>query len=229
MDGSSTIDPTGFIKSRALKFPKDGTYLTGKVRGLLRAGEYEKELTAAALKATREGDRVLDLGCGLGFVSGMIAKRRNIEAVYGYDGNATLLTYADAMLATNGISNVTLTHAVLGKRKSTAPFYVRTPFAASSLTPIEGEAGDATPVDMLNVKTVITAHKPTVVICDIEGGEADLLEDMPLKGVRQVVVKLHPGHIGHDGMHRVFAAAASAGLAYDPRLSAGRIVGLSAA
>ena len=53
MDGTGTIDPTGFIKSRSLKFPKDGTYLTGKVRGLLRTGEYERELVAAALKATR--------------------------------------------------------------------------------------------------------------------------------------------------------------------------------
>ena len=66
MDGTGTIDPTGFIKSRSLKFPKDGTYLTGKVRGLLRAGDYERELVAAALKATRAEDVVLDLGCGPG-------------------------------------------------------------------------------------------------------------------------------------------------------------------
>lgn len=229
MDGGNTIDPTGFIKSRALKFPKDGTYLTGKVRGLLRSGAYEQDLTAAALKATREGDRVLDLGCGLGFVAGMIAKRRNIEAIHGYDGNARLLTYADAMLATNGISNVTLTHGVLGKRKSSVPFHVRTPFAASSLIPIEGEEAEETTVDMLNVKTVMNAHKPTVVICDIEGGEADLLDAMPLKGVRQVVVKLHPTHIGHAGMRSVFKAMEKAELAYDPRISAGRIVGFVAA
>lgn len=229
MDGGNTIDPTGFIKSRALKFPKDGTYLTGKVRGLLRSGAYEQDLSAAALKATREGDRVLDLGCGLGFVSGMIAKRRNVEAIHGYDGNARLLTYADAMLATNGISNVTLTHGVLGKRKSSVPFHVRTPFAASSLVPIEGEGAEETTVDMLNVKTVMNAHEPTVVICDIEGGEADLLDAMPLKGVRQVVVKLHPTHIGHAGMRSVFKAMEKADLAYDPRISAGRIVGFVAA
>ena len=70
MDGSQTIDPTGYIKSRGLKFPKDGTYLTGKVRGLLRSGDYERDMAAAALKATREGDTVLDLGCGLGFTAG---------------------------------------------------------------------------------------------------------------------------------------------------------------
>lgn len=229
MDGSTSIDPTGYIKSRGLKFPKDGTYLTGKVRGLLRDHGYERALTAAALKATREGDTVLDLGCGLGFVSGMLAKRRNVAAIHGYDGNAALLTYAEAMLATNGIDNVTLTHAVLGKRKSTVPFYVRAPFAASSLTPIEGEDVTEATVDMVNVKTTLTAIKPTVIICDIEGGEADLLDGTDLKGVRQVVIKLHPGHIGHDGMRTVFDAMGAAGLAYDPRLSAGRIVGFVAA
>ena len=225
MDGSKTIDPTGFIKSRALKLPKDDNYLTGKVRGLLRSGDYEKDLTAAALKATREGDRVLDLGCGLGFVSGMIAKRRNVEAIFGYDGNASLLAYADAMLATNGIKNVTLTNAVLGKRKSSVPFYVRAPFAASSLLPLKDNTGEEVTTDMLNVKTVMTSHKPTVVICDIEGGEVDLLGNLPLKGVRQVVVKLHPDYIGHDGMSELFKAMGTADLAYDPRLSAGRIVG----
>jgi len=229
MDGSTSIDPTGYIKSRGLKFPKDGTYLTGKVRGLLRENSYERDLTAAALKATREGDTVLDLGCGLGFVSGMLAKRRNIAAIHGYDGNAALLTYAEAMLATNGITSVTLTHGVLGKRKSTAPFYVRTPFAASSLIPVDGANEAESQVEMLNVKTTLTATKPTVIICDIEGGEADLFDGTDLKGVRQVVVKLHPNHIGKDGTRKVFDALSAAGLAYDPRLSSGRIVGFSAA
>lgn len=224
MDGGKTIDPEGFIKSRALKFPKDGNYLTGKVRGLLREGNYERDLTTAALKVVRADDRVLDLGCGLGFVAGMIAKRRKVAEIHGYDGNPALLTYAEAMLATNGISNVTLTHAVLGKRKSTVPFYVRAPFAASSLKGDEDDGSTETTVDMLNAKTVMSSVKPTVVLCDIEGGEADLLDDLPLKGVRQLVVKLHPSLIGHDGTLRVFAAATKAGLAYNPRVSAGRIV-----
>ena len=229
MDGSNTIDPTGYIKSRGLKFPKDGTYLTGKVRGLLRTGGYERELVAAALKATHEGDRVLDLGCGLGFVSGMLAKRRNVEAIHGYDGNATLLTYAEAMLATNGIKTVTLTPGVLGKRKSSVPFHIRAPYAASSLLAVDGEEAEEVKVEMHNVKTVLSAVKPTVIICDIEGGEADLLDGITLKDVRQVVVKLHPNHIGHAGVGSVFDALGKAGLVYDPRISAGRIVGFVAA
>lgn len=225
MDGSNTIDPNGFIKSRGLKFPKDGTYLTGKVRGLLRENAYEHALTTAALKATREGDTVLDLGCGLGFVSAMLAKRRKVTAIHGYDGNATLLTYAEAMLATNGIKNVSLTHGVLGKRKSTASFYVRTPFAASSLTPVKDDDARETTVEMHNIKTTLTTLKPTVIICDIEGGEVDLLKDAALKGVRQLVIKLHPSHIGHTGIRDLFDALGAAGLAYDPRISTGRIVG----
>ncbi|MEL6619251.1 MAG: FkbM family methyltransferase [Pseudomonadota bacterium] len=229
MDGSQTIDPTGYIKSRGLKFPKDGTYLTGKVRGLLRSGDYERDMAAAALKATREGDTVLDLGCGLGFTTGLIANRRKVEHIHGYDGNARLLTYADAMLATNGIKNVTLTHGVLGKRKSSVPFYIRAPFAASSLQRDEDAATQEVKVEMHNVKTVLGAVKPTVILCDIEGGEADLLDGITLKGVRAVIVKLHPGHIGHDGIRTVFDALGKAGLAYAPALSAARIVGFTAA
>jgi FkbM family methyltransferase len=229
MDGSDTIDPTGYIKSRSLKFPKDGNYLTGKVRGLLRTGDYEREMTAAALRATHEGDTVLDLGCGLGFVAGMIAKRRNIAAIHGYDGNATLLTYAEAMLATNGIHNVTLTHGVLGKRKGSVPFHIRAPFAASSLASVEGDEAEPVSVDMHNTKTVLGDVKPSVIICDIEGGEADLLDGITLKEVRQVVIKLHPNHIAHAGVRRVFEAMHNTGMVFDPRLSTGRIAGFVAA
>ncbi len=228
MDGSTTIDPDGYIKSRGLKFPKDGNYLTGKVRGLLREGDYERDMAAAALKATREGDTVLDLGCGLGFVTGILARRRKVAAIHGYEGNPRLLTYAEAMLATNGIDTVTLSHGVLGARKTTVPFFVRTPFAASSLY-ANDDPGDEITIDMLNAKTVVTATKPTVVLCDIEGGEADLLAALPLKGVRTLIVKLHPSHIGHAGVQSVFEHTSKANLAYAPALSTGRIVGFSAA
>lgn len=228
MDAPTTIDPDGVIKSRGLKLPKDATYLTAKVRGLLNDGSYERDLTDAALKATRDGDRVLDLGCGIGFVAAMLAKQHNITAIHGYDGNARLLTYAEAMLATNGISNVTLSHGVLGARNQTVPFYIRASFAASSLLTGGGRTPEMAEVDMFDANAIVTRVKPDVVICDIEGGEADLLATISLSGVRHLVVKLHPRHIGHDGMRAVFNAANAAGLAYDPGLSAGRIVGFVA-
>lgn len=228
MDGSATIDPTGYIKSRGLKFPKDGTYLTGKVRGLLRSGQYERDMAAAALKATHEGDRVLDLGCGLGFVAGMIANRRKVDAIHSFDGNASLLTYAEAMLTTNGINKVTLTPGVLGPRKSTASFFVRAPFAASSLKRSEDEEAEEIQVDVHNVKTIMGTVKPTVVLCDIEGSETDLIDALPLKGVRQIVIKLHPNHIGASGVQGIFDTLHGAGMVYDPRLSTGRIVGFVA-
>lgn len=159
----------------------------------------------------------------------MLAQRRNVAAIHGYDGNATLLTYAEAMLATNGITNVTLTHGVLGDHESTVPFYVRTPFAASSLAPIEGEDLPETAVQMYDFKTTLENLKPTVIICDIEGGEADLLKGADLTSVRQVVIKLHPDHIGHEGTCKLFDSMSMAGLAYDPRISSGRIVGFVAA
>jgi FkbM family methyltransferase len=226
---TKTKEPKAHIKSRGLKFPKDGTYLTGKVRGLLKSGAYERDLAAAALKATREGDIVLDLGCGLGFLCGILAKRRKVAAIHGYDGNAKLLGYAEAMLAANGITGVTLTPGVLGKRKATAPFYVRAPFAASSLVGVEGDDAVETEVEMHNIKTVLATVTPSVIICDIEGDEAELLEGADLTGVRQVVIKLHAIQLGHAGLRKLFDAMSAAGFAYDPRISAGRIVSFIAA
>lgn len=229
MDGGEGIDPTGFIRSRSLKFPSDRTYLTGKLRKLLRQNDYERALTAAALKVTRAGDTVFDLGCGLGFVSGMLAKRRKVAAIHAFDGNPSVLTFAEAMLATNGIRNVTLHHAVLGKRKAKVPFYILSPFAASSLHPDANRKMRKIEVEMRNFKTTLAELKPTVIICDIQGDEANLFDGARLDGVRQLVVRLHPKRIGHAGMHRLFASITKAGLAYDPRISAGNIVGFVAA
>ena len=60
------------------------------------------------------------------------------------------------------------------------------------------------------------AHKPTVVVMDVEGAELELAgQDWP-KSVRLIVLEIHSGKYGAAGIQRIFDAFSGAGFAYMP-------------
>jgi len=225
MDGSQVIEPKGFIKVNGVKFPKDGTIVTGRVRGLLRNGGYEGKEAQNLLRVVREDDVVIELGAGIGFTSTLLANKRKIQHIHAYEGNPALIPYIQSVYAANGVENATVTNAVLGKRKGSVDFFVRRNILASSLQEIEGTNVTSTPkVDVLNAKAVFKDINPTVLICDIEGGEADLIPSLDLSQLRAAVIGLHPQWIGPHGVNAVFKAMMDAGMAYYARGSSSKTV-----
>ena len=78
-------------------------------------------------------------------------------------------------------------------------------------------------VPALDMNAVIADLKPSVLICDIEGAEADLLPQMDLSGLRAVLIETHPQWIGKEGIRRLFACLDAAGLVFYPRWSHGKV------
>lgn len=224
-DALPEIDPTGWIESGGLKMPKDGQFVKGRVRGRIKRSVYDQAMTTAAVAATRAGDRVLELGCGLGFVTAQMARAHELDAIRAYDGHAGVLAYAEAMLATNGVPDVELVHGVLGPRKGKRIFHVRDPFMRSSLSDEADKTRYSETVPAENAKTVFHAFQPTALICDIEGAEVDLVKCAPLDGLDRAIVRLHPTRLGGQCVITIFQAFADAGLSYWPAVSAGPIVG----
>jgi len=214
-----------FIVSNGIKFPKQKPFISGNVRGALRKGSYEAREAAAAQKLIIEDDVVIELGAGLGYMSTLIATKTKAAHVHTFEANPQLIPYIRSVHIANEVENVTLHHAILGPRKGTADFYVRERFIASSLAPIEGtNVISVEQVEMRNAKTVFKEVKPTVLVCDIEGGEADLIPAMDLSNLRAAMIELHPQWIGPEGVNAVFAAFISAGMAYWSRGSHGKVV-----
>ena len=219
MDGATT-PAVDFIKSGKLRFPKRPGVLPPRIRRALRIGAYETKEAKAVLRVVREGDTVMELGGGVGFISSLIGTSRKVEHIHVFEANGTLAGYIAETHAANGVENATVHHAILGKRKGTAPFYVRGSLIASSLDEMDGKGVVRTEtVDVRNVKSEIKAIKPDVLVCDIEGAEADLIPQMDLSGLRAAVIELHPQWIGPEGVSTVFQAFMAAGLAYYPKLS----------
>ncbi|GLT10526.1 FkbM family methyltransferase [Sulfitobacter sp. PR48] len=230
MDGN-TVDTPGrktnaqFVMSRGMRFPKHPDIIQGRVRKLLRTNQYEAKETEAALRVVREGDVVMELGAGIGYMSTLVATKRKIASVHSFEANPHLIPYIQTVHAANGVKNASVTNAILGPRKGTVDFYVRDALLGSSLQVLEGEVDPpATKVDVLNMNTVMKEIKPNVLICDIEGAEADLIPQMDLSGLRAAILETHPQWIGPEGINKIFRAFMDAGLAYYHRGSQGKVV-----
>ena len=207
-----------------MKFPLDKAVLPPRVRKLLRTGAYEAKEAVAAKKLIRTGDVVMELGGGIGFMSTLVATKTPAKSVHSFEANPQLMPYIAQVHAENNVTNAHVTNAVLGDQDGTAAFYIRKNFLASSLDPME-DAEDCTRVEVptRDVNAVIKELQPSVLICDIEGAEADLLPKMDLTGLRAVVIETHPQWIGKAGMQKVFRCLDAAGLVFFPRWSHGKV------
>ncbi|MBL4556551.1 MAG: hypothetical protein JKP98_03220 [Rhodobacteraceae bacterium] len=67
-------------------------------------------------------------------------------------------------------------------------------------------------VPRLSLSRLIADVRPTVVLCDVEGGELDLFAGADLAGVRAVILELHPRVYGEEGTAQVLHALRQAGL-----------------
>jgi len=224
---AQTPTPAHYILSKGMKFPKDGTFITGQLRASLREDRYEAKEAQCVLKLVRDGDTVLELGAGIGFMSTLVATRRKIASVHAFEANPALIPYIRAVHAANGLSNAHVVHALLGAQAGRADFYVRNNLLSSSMAPLEGDTPDTVQkmqVDVLDAAEVFRDVAPTILIADIEGAEAQLLPMLDLTGLRGAMIELHPQYIGPAGVNAVFRAMMDAGLAYYARGSTQKVV-----
>lgn len=228
MDGSATPNSDfPVMHSRGVMVPRDPAVMTPKLRRALRLNGYEAKEVNAALKCVADGDTVLELGGGIGFVSTFLAKKRAVQAIHTYEANPHLIAFQHQMHALNEVTTVTTHNALLAPRKGKPQsFYVRENFLASSLSPEVSNmpVKSVEEVQVLGLNTVFREVKPDVFICDIEGAEAELLPHLKYDGLRAAIIELHPQWIGAEGVRAVFDAMHAAGLSYFPRWSDQKVV-----
>ncbi|MCV2891874.1 FkbM family methyltransferase [Lentibacter sp. XHP0401] len=230
MDTHQTDTPTAdtpVIRSRGVRVPKNPSVMTPKIKRSLRLHGYEGKEVNAAMRVVKAGDTVLELGGGIGFVSTILAKKRDVKAIHTFEANPHLINFQHQMHALNDVDTITTYNALLAARKGKPQkFYVRENFLASSLEPevTNMPVKSVEEVEVLGINATFNQIKPDVFICDIEGAEADLLPHLKYSGLRAAVIELHPQWIGAKGVRAVFDAMHEAGLTYFPRLSDQKVV-----
>ena len=213
------------VTSHGVVFPTDLPPLLFKTRRLLAQESYEEKETRAALKVVKRGDRVVELGAGMGYMSSIVAKNCDPAEVHAFEANPALIPCIKRVHSENGISNATVQHALLGEEEGAADFYVRQNFVESSMLPAPKETVVSRhTVPVLPARQTIADLSPDVLICDIEGAELSVLPLLDLSKLRVAIVELHPQYIGLRGVQMIFDAMTAGGLTYNPRRSNGKVV-----
>lgn len=214
-----------FIRSRGMLFPRT-PLLSKRIRANLRTDQYEARESDAVQKLVGPEDVVLELGAGIGYMSTLCAKICKAKAVHAYEANPNLIPYIQQVHEANAVKNVSVSNAMVGPKAGTATFYVRKNFLASSQTLINpsAEPPPSEQIEVRDAKKVTQELRPSILICDIEGAEKDVIPAMDLSSLRGAVVELHPQWIGEPGVRAVFDAMMAAGLTYFPRRSNAKVV-----
>jgi FkbM family methyltransferase len=200
----------------SIRLPIDHTVLSRRMERRLARGRYEPSVAAAAMEMVRDGDTVVELGGGLGYISAYLRRHTGAGRIVSYEANPHLISYARDVHRHSSALAIEVRHAVVLPVPSgaTMPFYIRSDFAASSLNESDGQPDQVVDVPVTSWSDVLDEIKPTVAIVDIEGGELDLLEAGDFDPVQRLVLETHPALYGTRGMKRLYAALAKHGFEY---------------
>jgi FkbM family methyltransferase len=212
------------IAFMGLQVPAFGPHMNDPIRNQLIDGLYEMPEILAARGLVRANDRVLEMGTGLGVVSSLVSRTQVGVTVESYEANATLLPTIDTLHRINGITAVKVTNAVLVSGPSgTRTFFLHDSFAESSLHETPLMQGSVT-VPALSFNEVVGRLRPDVLLCDIEGGEADLFNGIDMSSFRALIVELHPAVLTRQQIKQIYDTCMGAGFYPRVELSTGQVV-----
>lgn len=196
------------IVTNGIKIPFVRQIITPAIEGPIRNSRYETGECKALKELLQPGDRVLELGAGVGLLSTVAALCAGVESVVTVEANPEIIPLIRETHRLNGATNVTLLHGVAASEgKDPVDFYLRQDFWASSMEPDSRPYLRAVKVPICPINELIKLHRPTVIACDIEGGELGLFDDSDLSGVRVIVIEFHPkvyGQANVDAIMRHF-------------------------
>ena len=227
---------SSFVEHLGIRIPIDPSVMSEKMRHAVQTGRYDQDRAARMVQMLEPGDRVVDLGAGLGFISAFIARLGRAETVVAIEGDPNIIPLIQALHRMNDVSCVVRNALVVPSRTAdTAPFYVHHDLWASSLLPLKARnLKEIIQVPVLTFAEVINEYAPTILMIDFEvlrelvpsiaSPQVDVMGQIDFRAVPKVQLMLKPKEMGLDGVKRAFDVLSSQGFAYDAVHSVGNIV-----
>lgn len=217
--------PDAFLELAGVAIPMQPEVITPAIRAAILSGRFETEEARQIPCIVEPGDRVLEIGAGIGFISTLLSRERRVASVIAVEANPGLMDYMADLHACNGVRKVRRMNTVLTNEDcGAATFFRRADFWMGSLLPGPNPYLDTVDVPTTRLDTLLREEAIDLIVCDVEGAEASLFENADLAGVDRVFLELHDHVTGLSGVGRVFAALAARGFVYDPRHSEGSVV-----
>ncbi len=224
---STAIDytPGVSLEAAGVVIPSDPAVITPAIRDAILKGRFEAEESSQVPQIVRPGDRVLEIGAGIGFISTLISRQRRVSRVIAVEANPHLIDYMARLHALNRVRKVRRVNAVLtNEPKASATFYLRRDFWMGSLSAEPNEYVGTVEVPTMNLDGLLRDEAIDLIVCDVEGAEAVLFHGADLSGVDRIFLELHDHVTGLSGVRGLFATLAGHGFVYDPRHSLGSVV-----
>ena len=189
---------------RGVKIPFVPEIITPKIERPMRAGRYEGGECASVLRLLQKGDRFLELGAGVGLLSATVAMAQKAASITVVEANPDIHPLIRETYRLNGVENVTLLNgAASTEADGVVDFYLHHDFWASSMKPGRRPHVRKISIPRLNINSLLRDHNPTMIACDIEGGEVGLFDNADLSGVRAIVIEFHPKMYGEEGVQEI--------------------------
>ncbi|WP_375263246.1 FkbM family methyltransferase [Palleronia sp.] len=155
----------------------------------LASGRHTSHERALLKDALQDDDRVLEMGGGIGMVAVDCARRLGGDAVLSFEPSPGMESLIRDNYALNGVTP-TLKMAMIGETAGHRTFHVAERFSRSSAH-VGGEGTRPVEVPVLAWSDEVAAHRPSVLVCDIQGGESEFFSHADLAGLRLVLVEIH--------------------------------------
>jgi FkbM family methyltransferase len=204
-------------------------YYGQNIQNAILEGTYEGSERGVLPYLLEQGDRVLEVGSAIGVLGLTSASIIGAENVIGFEANPKLVADAKQNFALNNV-DISVNAAVLQNRiiwggpGSHLPFYVTEEFWGSSLQNPSG-AVEVIQVPTLCFEEQIAAFRANVLVCDIEGGEIELLEQADLTGIDKILMEIHYW-AGRESVNRLLRKLIMTGFSINFDMSAYSIVTL---
>lgn len=190
--------------------------LPESVRSHIFKGGYESVEAELVSEIVQPGDRVLEVGTGIGFVSILCSKLAGQGRVTSYEANPKLEQTIRANYALNGLEPDLRMKAVTVDGTPIS-FFANDNILSSSLIDRNLSATEIT-VETDAIAAVMDDVRPDVIVMDVEGAEAELLPAADLSDVRALIIEVHRHIVSDEAIAAMDAALAAKGLSVIKRL-----------
>lgn len=208
------------VLHRGVRIDVSSALISDLIRDAIRAGSYELPESRAVDHLLRDGDVVVELGAGCGFISAYVAASGKARVVHAVEANPALIPLIAATHALNG-TRVEIHNELVGVAPGEAEFFVMSDFWASRVNATEGEP-IRLPVSAFRER--MDTWRPTLVIMDIEGAERDLVPIGFPSHVERVTIEVHEWAYGPEGVAEIKGHMAEQGFQLVPEASEGAIL-----
>jgi FkbM family methyltransferase len=205
--------------------PLDPEVISPAIHRAMLTGRFEAEESAQIPNIVRPGDRVLEIGAGIGFISTLLSRQRRVSEVIAVEANPRLMDYMQRLHARNRVRKVRRLNTVLTNQpQERATFYLRADFWMGSLIAGPNPHLGTVEVQTTRLDDFLRAEAIDLIVCDVEGAETFLFQDADLSGVDRIFLELHDHVTGLSAVGRLFANLFDKGFVYDPRHSSSSVV-----